>query len=245
MCEHCGTPFIVEKAINIVNNNIHMASGENLDEFVDKIKDRDNTIANRISKAIPYFNRYFEYYQRINKLQTDREEYRYMSGGGLLFYYILGGVFGIATLVFIVYVLVSMEDIGDWSIVWAVVFLPAVFAVPCLLYAFFKRKKMLRCIDKCDDELTNLAQKASGCYKDISSMVPDLPKEYYYPAAVTYLDNIFKSNRADNMRQALAMLDEQVHRWKMEAMAQQNLVIQQQQNAALNAIWWQSFLNNL
>ena len=244
VCEHCGTPFIVEKAINIVNNNIQMAAGEDLDEFVDKIKDRDATLASRISKAIPYFKRYFEYYQKIQSVQEERENYKYMSGGGLLFFYILGYVFVAATLGFIIMLFVNLDEITEWGIAFPIALFPCVIGVPCLAYAFYKRRKMLRLVAECDDELPKLAEKASECYDQISSMLPELPQEYYYPAAVTYIDNIFKSNRADNMRQALAMLDEQIHRWKMEAMAQQNLIIQQQQTAALNALWWQAFLNS-
>ncbi len=69
-----------------------------------------------------------------------------------------------------------------------------------------------------------------------------MPEEYYYPAAVNYLNRILETNRADNMRQALDMLDEQVHRWRMEELSKESIEVQRQQKAVLDDIWWQNHL---
>ncbi len=244
VCEHCGTPFIVEKAINIVNNNIQVNGGEAIDEFVDKIKDRDATLASRVEKSIPLFNNYFKYYQEIINVKTQIHNQAHQKNNVSLIYLLVGPIMlSIALILIIACIALSSDPSFDVAPVF--VLFACFLGIPGIIMLFVgiqKRKEAPGNIDKLNNKLRELAKNASNTYQSIMTTIPELPKEYYYPAAINYINKVLKTNRADNMRQALAMLDEETHRWKMEAMAKQNLTIQQQQNAALNAIWWQNFL---
>ena len=63
-----------------------------------------------------------------------------------------------------------------------------------------------------------------------------LPEDYWYPLATGYLLKMVETDRADTLREALAMLDEQLHRWKMEDAQAQILAEQQAQTALLREI---------
>ena len=43
-----------------------------------------------------------------------------------------------------------------------------------------------------------------------------LPSEYLYPLATEYIAKMINSDRADSIKEALSMYDEQQHRWTME-----------------------------
>ena len=63
------------------------------------------------------------------------------------------------------------------------------------------------------------------------------PKEYIYPIALEYFINVITSGRADTMKEAMNLYEDQVHKWKMENLAESALLAQQESNAiaALNA----------
>ena len=60
--------------------------------------------------------------------------------------------------------------------------------------------------------------------------------DYEVPMAVDYLIQIIGSGRADTMKEAYNMLDEQLHRWTMEKMQRDQLEIQQRQSRQLRNI---------
>ena len=62
-------------------------------------------------------------------------------------------------------------------------------------------------------------------------------KDYMYPLALEYFINVISSGRADSMKEAMNLYEDQVHKWKMENLAESALLAQQEANAiaAFNA----------
>lgn len=65
-----------------------------------------------------------------------------------------------------------------------------------------------------------------------------IPEMFRYPLATSYLCQIIETGRAESMKEALNLLEVQLHHWRMEQ--QMNKMLQNQQiiNGNLNAIWF-------
>ena len=72
-----------------------------------------------------------------------------------------------------------------------------------------------------DNEIAILVDQ----YRDELSVIPE---EYCYPMATNYLADLFRTGRATNLPMALDKLEQQIHRWNMEAAAQETLACQMQ-----------------
>lgn len=70
----------------------------------------------------------------------------------------------------------------------------------------------------------------------ISQTIGIVPPNYRYEIAIEFMYNCFANERADTVKEAVNLYEEQLHRWKMENIAQQNLRIQAQQASYLNSI---------
>ncbi len=78
---------------------------------------------------------------------------------------------------------------------------------------------------------------------DNSEAMSVIPNDYWFPLATDYLVKIVSAGRAETINQALTMLDEQLHRWKIEQTNDQILAQQQSQTAALKGIRTSSAIN--
>ena len=71
------------------------------------------------------------------------------------------------------------------------------------------------------DEMTEQAAKETEVARSIidrnEEKLTFLPRDYWYPAAVEYMIKVVQAGRASDRNQALAMCDEQIHRWNLEA----------------------------
>ena len=63
-----------------------------------------------------------------------------------------------------------------------------------------------------------------------------VPQQEWYPRAIDYLLLAARTGRADDMKEALRLLDEQKHRWTMEGLARETLAAQKQQAAAMQSL---------
>ena len=87
------------------------------------------------------------------------------------------------------------------------------------------------------DERKSNEQKLQHLVNTNRNVLNTVPKEYLYPMALEYFINVLKIGRADTMKEAMNLYEDQVHKWKMESFAQASLVAQQEANAiaAFNA----------
>ena len=63
-----------------------------------------------------------------------------------------------------------------------------------------------------------------------------IPEKYRYPLAVHYIMELFETGRAETLPVAFDKLEEQIHRWNMEAAMQETLAVQVQQAQMLRSI---------
>lgn len=77
---------------------------------------------------------------------------------------------------------------------------------------------------------------AQKIFEEYTDEMAFLPVDYWYPMATEYLIKMVQSQRADSLKEALNLYDEQLHRWKVEE-ANNNIMMQQQiQTAHLASI---------
>lgn len=223
VCEHCGTPFIVEKAVNIVNNNIKLES-EDIDAFVDKMKDRDASLRDRVKKARNLLSQFYNLDTETNQKRETLKRYKassYKSNGfvigGVVMLVIALGMFGSGTLANILLGIVAL-GIGGFLIRMYIVKIKV------------EKAEKATTISATEREIARLEERADNSYRQIAEILPELPEEYYDGDTLAELDKIFTTNRADNMRQALALIDERNHRRKMEEFERQNVELQKESN---------------
>lgn len=73
-------------------------------------------------------------------------------------------------------------------------------------------------------------------YMSISNVLEKIPQDYRYYIAINYIVDCLQKGRADSMKEAINLYEEQLHRWKLENAAMEAVILQQQQAASLRSI---------
>ena len=73
-------------------------------------------------------------------------------------------------------------------------------------------------------------------YMSICNVLEKVPQDYRYYIAVNYIVDCLQKGRADSMKEAINLYEEQLHRWKLENAAMEAVILQQQQAASLRSI---------
>ncbi len=134
----------------------------------------------------------------------------------------------------------AFPDIGWWM-----------FLIQIALDIFYIGVAVVIDVLKNNAKKTKLGKKLPGLYTERDDAKAQLqqivsihrndfkmfPKEYIYPLALEYFINVISSGRADNMKEAMNSYEDQVHKWKMENLAESSLLAQQEAAAiaAFNA----------
>lgn len=104
------------------------------------------------------------------------------------------------------------------------------FAVGGLYFGYEKiTAEKIRLRKKKEDELNALLKQYEESYRPVAKKCKRLlfhREEYEIPMAVDYLIQIIQTGRVDTMREAYDKLDEQLHRWTMEKLQNQQIEIQ-------------------
>ena len=77
---------------------------------------------------------------------------------------------------------------------------------------------------------------ANMLVKEYAKELRIIPQKYWYPMATEFLVEVVQTGRATTLPVALDKLEEQIHRWNMEAAMQQALNLQIAQTEALRRI---------
>lgn len=92
-----------------------------------------------------------------------------------------------------------------------------------------------------NSSLKKVIQKRDELKKQLDSVVKEkleiisiIPERYRYPLATDYLVDVLICGRADTMKEALNLFEEQLHRWKIES--KMDAVLKNQQNNN-NLLW--------
>lgn len=85
-------------------------------------------------------------------------------------------------------------------------------------------------------EINLLQSETQFIYESNSHLFSFIPEYYRYPIAITYFYQALINGRADSLKEAINLFEEQLHRWKIENYQQQLLEIQNQQKVYLEKI---------
>ncbi|MDR2022098.1 MAG: hypothetical protein LBQ71_02325 [Hungatella sp.] len=107
----------------------------------------------------------------------------------------------------------------------------SVFCFPIALFWGGKsaKKDLTKAIglrDEIKKRMDNLVQEK----KEIISIIPE---QYRYPLAAKYFVEVLENGRADSLKEAMNLYEEQLHRWKMESKMDRMLKNQQTESTAL------------
>lgn len=90
------------------------------------------------------------------------------------------------------------------------------------------------------DDLSEEIEKNKNTIESIIEKIRDrisvLPETYRYYIAANYIYNTLNDGRADNMKEALNLYEEQLHRWKIENANDTMTALQRQQASDVNKI---------
>jgi len=106
-----------------------------------------------------------------------------------------------------------------------------------LLFGIKKAKKDL---EKAAARSNELKQRIESVIKEKIEVISLIPEKYRYPLATSYLTEVIECGRAETMKEALNLYEEQLHRWRMEN--KMNEVLRKQQNN--NSLLWANLIVN-
>ncbi len=192
-----------------------------------------------------------EYYQHLNKAQL-LERTAASTKRKTLLIAILIGVTSIAPIpLYYVFYLIAFninksmgrfstqEDVNSWTNAHAGQFLLlglVVGFVLSILISIIVQK--IR--NKEADEIMKKAYAEMEAVNQIATenrtYITALPPSYRYPLATNYIYTLFRDRRVTSLNEALAMYDEQLHRWNMENMSRKIMLEQQRQTSLLGSI---------
>lgn len=100
----------------------------------------------------------------------------------------------------------------------------------CLLWSYYAIKNGEKVIPRDTPVLEEVENALLNILEERKADMEFIPQGYQYTQATEYLLDVVSAGRADSLKEALAMYDEQLHRWKMEE--SQMAIIEQQRKMA-------------
>ncbi|WP_394524832.1 hypothetical protein [Lacrimispora sp. JR3] len=100
-----------------------------------------------------------------------------------------------------------------------------------LFWGLYSTNRSLKKVIQKSDELK---KQLDSVVKEKLEIISIIPEKYRYPLATDYLADVLICGRADTMKEALNLYEEQIHRWKVESKMDAVLKRQQSNN---NLLW--------
>lgn len=101
------------------------------------------------------------------------------------------------------------------------------------IYYFVRKNEKKKEIARIAEEYKKIQEEGKQQVDEIVQEYIDyltiIPQDYWYTKAIETIIKYFESGRADSIKEALALYDDQVHKWNVENQNQQMLYAQQQQ----------------
>lgn len=91
-------------------------------------------------------------------------------------------------------------------------------------------------INSINYNIASAENQLSDTIKNSWQTLSVLPRDYCYFFAANYIYNVLINRRADSLKEAINLYEEQLHRWKMEQYSADLLEQSRQQQMTLNAI---------
>ncbi len=98
-------------------------------------------------------------------------------------------------------------------------------------------KKLEKYVQERETKIKEVEKKENQLMDDAFwNFMDSFPQKYQYAIAMTNIAGYFENLRADSLKEALNLYEEQLHRWKLEQSAMQAVQLQQQQMRELKSI---------
>lgn len=156
----------------------------------------------------------------------------------------ISGVFGISGAVFIIafcrivyiypieppdprYVLLNelLKPVGMCFLIMGILYFPVAL--------FWGIKNVKKNIDNSIKIAEGLKEKMDDIIQENREIISIIPDKYRYPMATDFFTEVLENGRADSLKEAMNLYEEQLHRWKMESKMEQILKNQQIDSTAL------------
>lgn len=187
-------------------------------------------LVGKVESALPYLRRINELVEQreILKKEISRDPHETVRVVLAVLFAVFGGMVIIMTIVR------SAPTIFQIPYKYMpLALLPTIISVVilCILKPRRKRRKQeyLEKIKFVNDELITII-KMHGKTMEV------LPEAYRYYSAALYVHQVLVNARADSLKEALNLYEDQLHRWKMENAQNQLIMIASQQKATMDAI---------
>ncbi len=177
----------------------------------DTKKDRELSLRERVKMARSLL---LQYYELDDETAIKKEELKsYKVAGYMPYVFLISGA--VAVILGIILIIVM-------SLISVILGVLSIALGGLLIWLFILRRKgdkgaNAQKIAESEQEVEKLIKRTDDSYRQITETLPELPEEYYDEETLERLDRIFTSNKADNMPQALSMIDERERRRKTDA----------------------------
>lgn len=91
-------------------------------------------------------------------------------------------------------------------------------------------------IDQLSRQYEAISNEIYQTYTDSQAAIEEIPRDYRYFAAVSFFESALANGRADNMKEAINLYEEHIHRQSMEANSRALLEQSRQQSAMMASI---------
>lgn len=181
--------------------------------------------------------------KKKEKEMVDKNEKGKFRVGLFLIIYILSlcaleGVLGLLTMII---GSITSHHLYFMDTVYGIIVIP--WLIGLIIGTIIVLKKDKRCKEKAtrrilelEDEIKVLEQKNETEIRGLFPEIQIVPSNYRYVIAVQYIVESFQNRRADTLKEAINLYEEQLHRWKLENASEQMLTLQRQQMSELNKI---------
>lgn len=116
----------------------------------------------------------------------------------------------------------------------------AIFYFPIALY--LGRKNAKKDLENVINRSDELKESIKAILYEKNEIISIIPEKYRYPLAANFFTEVLENGRADSMKEAMNLFEEQLHRWKMENKMDRVLKNQQIESTAL---WTYIITNSL
>lgn len=186
-----------------------------------------------------------QYNQQYDLLQKDRNKYnteKRCSLGAIGWIIVsLGTIIGFIPLATVVYAIAESALNSRnilltflFSVVFLFIFLFALIKIiKHLVFRIRQKAVYKKQADVITTSMESINQSIIEFYNTGYKPALIIPPKYRYPLAIEYIIECFENNRADNMRDAVNLYEQQVHNWRVENYLDQIKLMQWQQRIAL------------
>ena len=207
----------------------------------------DKELYSNLATAVEYFQ-YGEKFEELvaieeNKIQSAKDEFYRQKNKGSVFFYIFYALFILGIFVSVVGFIVSLVYLKQYNgsdpiaikvyRTMAVVFLlMGIFSVFMVIVLHIKdkiheakftkiyQKTVQPKIDAAEAEIANVENLVNEFVAENLHLIEFIPMQYRHMQAVSYMFYAVANKRADTLKEAINLYEEQLHRWNLENAAQ-------------------------